>query len=56
MVSPYHKSNESIKNNESSRIESPDLDSVSNEERSHINLTNTTDFLDLDLMNSKLNS
>jgi hypothetical protein len=56
MISPYQRSSELIRKRDSSGNESSATFSVSEQGRSHINSTNTKDFLDLARSNSKSNS
>jgi hypothetical protein len=56
MISPYQRSSKLIKKRDSSGNESSATFSMSEQGRSHINSTNTNDFLDLARSNSKSKS
>lgn len=53
---PYHGSDVEIRKNDSSRMESSDVDVASREGRPHISSKRTKDSFNFDLMNSRLNS
>ena len=55
-MSPYQGSDDKIKNNDSSGIEFLDMDLELIVGRSQIKSAKISDFVDLDLMNTKLNS
>jgi hypothetical protein len=56
MISLYQRSSKLIRKRDSSGNESTATFSISEQGRSHINSTNTKDFLDLTCLNSKSNS
>lgn len=55
-MSPYHASDDKIRNRDSSKIDGSTYESMEVEGRSQSNSAKTNDFFDLDLMNSKSNS